>query len=435
MFTLDRVVPWGRSFDEYCRMFGLTGKDLRGRFIGCGDGPASFNAEGTRRGHRIVSCDPLYNFGAPEIAARVAATSAQVLEQTRQNAGEFVWGSGIRDIDELAAVRMAAMHTFLEDYDTGKAAGRYVAAALPALPFEDRSFDLAVCSHLLFLYEAQLGEAFHRGAVREMARVASEVRVFPLLTLGGTPSAFVATCVEELTDAGCDVSIERVAYEFQRGGNRMLRIRHANPPRSGSAWLHIPLADYEAHMAAVGQSELLRRFFSAVYLRYRPRRLAVLGCTGGADLELIDPSFTQVAVGVDLNPAYIDAARVRLSAVRPQPTLIAADVLEVDLPPGEFDLIHAALLLEYVDPVAILRRVSEWLAPGGVCSILIQAPGPHVPAASRTGYDTLQGLADEMRLWSAAEVIGWAQAAELRLVEHRHVRAGEKSFAWLVLRR
>ena len=27
-FSLDQVVPWGRSFGEYCRMFGLTDGDL-----------------------------------------------------------------------------------------------------------------------------------------------------------------------------------------------------------------------------------------------------------------------------------------------------------------------------------------------------------------------------------------------------------------------
>jgi hypothetical protein len=40
MFTLDQVVPWGRSFDEYQRMFALTGADL-GLILGCGDGPAA----------------------------------------------------------------------------------------------------------------------------------------------------------------------------------------------------------------------------------------------------------------------------------------------------------------------------------------------------------------------------------------------------------
>ena len=43
-FTLDKVVPWGRSYDEYVSMFGLTGDDLSLSILGCGDGPASFNS-------------------------------------------------------------------------------------------------------------------------------------------------------------------------------------------------------------------------------------------------------------------------------------------------------------------------------------------------------------------------------------------------------
>ena len=33
-FTLDHVVPWGRSFDEYRRMFALTDDDLNTRILG-----------------------------------------------------------------------------------------------------------------------------------------------------------------------------------------------------------------------------------------------------------------------------------------------------------------------------------------------------------------------------------------------------------------
>ena len=54
MFTLEQVVPWGRSFDEYCRMFALSDDDLTLRILGCGDGPASFNAEANRRGKSSV---------------------------------------------------------------------------------------------------------------------------------------------------------------------------------------------------------------------------------------------------------------------------------------------------------------------------------------------------------------------------------------------
>jgi hypothetical protein len=229
VFTLDQVVPWGRSFDEYCRMFGLTPDDLTKRIVGCGDGPASFNAEATRRGTTVVSCDPIYRYDAAQLRTRIAATSDQVLEQARCNAHEFVWDV-ISSIVEVGRVRMAAMDEFLRDYPAGLRQGRYVDAELPRLPFADRAFDLALCSHLLFLYTTQLGEPFHRAAIREMCRVASDVRIFPLLALGGARSPLVAGVVDELGAAKFEVEIVSVDYEFQRGANEMLRIRRLGAP-------------------------------------------------------------------------------------------------------------------------------------------------------------------------------------------------------------
>jgi hypothetical protein len=224
MFTLNQVVPWGRSFDEYRRMFDLTEDDLNRFIIGCGDGPASFNAEASHRGKRVISCDPLYRFEKAQIQERVGATFEQIIEQTRRNTHEFVWEGGIRTVEELGRVRMSAMQAFLADYELGKAQARYLDAELPTLPFADAAFDLALCSHFLFLYSSQLGEAFHRAAMRELCRVATEVRIFPLLALGGELSPFVAGCVQSLRAAGHHVSIEKVPYEFQRGGNQMMRI-------------------------------------------------------------------------------------------------------------------------------------------------------------------------------------------------------------------
>jgi hypothetical protein len=225
MFTLDKVVPWGRSFDEYQQLFALTPADLERRMLGCGDGPAAFNAEATRRGARVVSCDPLYAFSRDEIEARIAATCDTVLEQTRRHVDQFVWGHGIPSIDDLGGVRMRAMRVFLEDYDAGRAAGRYVDASLPTLPFADGSFDIALSSHLLFLYSAQFDETFHRASIREMCRIATEARIFPLLALDGSRSPFVDACVAEARAAGAEVEMVRVPYEFQKGGNEMLRLR------------------------------------------------------------------------------------------------------------------------------------------------------------------------------------------------------------------
>ena len=224
MFTLDQIVPWGRSFDEYRRMFSLSDSDLRLNILGCGDGPAGFNAEATRRGDNVISCDPIYQFTTVEIRGRIAATYDQILNQTRENTDDFVWTT-ITSVEELGRVRMEAMRTFLDDFDAGKAEGRYVDAGLPSLPFTDAAFDLALSSHFLFLYAEQLGEDFHRAAITELCRVAREVRIFPLLALGGKPSPCVKLVADQARAAGHDVVIERVPYEFQRGGNEMMRVR------------------------------------------------------------------------------------------------------------------------------------------------------------------------------------------------------------------
>jgi hypothetical protein len=225
MFTLQTVVPWGRSFDEYRRMFALSDHDLNGRILGCADGPAAVNAEATRRGARVVSCDPLYAFTADEIRGRIAATAHDIIEQTKHNRDEFVWDE-ITSIEHLHRLRMEAMDAFLADYDAGRHEQRYVAGAAPSLPFVDGSFDLAVCSHFLFLYSEQLGQQFHEEAIVELCRVADEVRIFPILALGGAASPFIAGTSEHLRRLRYSVNIERVPYEFQRGGNEMMRIRN-----------------------------------------------------------------------------------------------------------------------------------------------------------------------------------------------------------------
>jgi hypothetical protein len=222
-FSLENVVPWGRSFDEYVAMFALNGDDLGKRILGCADGPASFNATLTNRGGSAVSIDPIYRFTAEEIAGRIDETYAIVTEQVRQNVDEFVW-THIGSVEELGLVRMGAMRAFLADYPLGKNAGRYIHGELPHLPFADGAFDLALCSHLLFLYSEHLDKALHMRSLRELCRVAGEVRIFPIVELGSIRSRHIDAVARELSAEGFQVSIEPVAYEFQKGGNEMLRV-------------------------------------------------------------------------------------------------------------------------------------------------------------------------------------------------------------------
>jgi len=60
--------------------------------------------------------------------------------------------------------------------------------------------------------------------VREMCRVAREARVFPLVDMRGERSRHVGPLIEALAADGLDATVERVDYEFQRGGNEMLRV-------------------------------------------------------------------------------------------------------------------------------------------------------------------------------------------------------------------
>lgn len=223
-FSLDQVVPWGRSFQEYQQMFSLSDRDLGRSILGCGDGPAAFNSELTRRGGRVVSIDPLYRFSRSEISQRIQAIAAEVTEKTRQHHSDFVWRT-ITSPEMLQEVRMAAMDQFLVDFAAGLTEGRYLDASLPNLPFEAERFDLALCSHFLFLYAAQFDTSFHLAAIREMLRVAAEVRIFPVLELGNPVSRHLAPVVTTLNREGWRVDLKTVAYEFQKGGNQMLVIQ------------------------------------------------------------------------------------------------------------------------------------------------------------------------------------------------------------------
>ncbi|HWQ18211.1 MAG TPA: hypothetical protein VN455_00415 [Methanotrichaceae archaeon] len=223
-FQLANVVPWGRSFEEYISMFALSEQDLHKSILGCADGPASFNCELTERGGSIISVDPLYEYGGQQIKQRIDETFNEIMKQTRENMNEFIW-TNISSVEELGRVRMEAMAKFLFDYDRGRSEGRYRPQSLPSLSFSDDQFQMALCSHFLFLYSDHLDLEFHIRSIREMCRVSCEARIFPLTKLGASISPHLQAVVDHFEDEGYEVDIARVPYEFQRGGNQMLRIR------------------------------------------------------------------------------------------------------------------------------------------------------------------------------------------------------------------
>jgi hypothetical protein len=218
------TVPWGRNLDEYISMFGLSTSDLNGRVLDCGGGPASFNAEMTAQGGLVVSCDPIYQFTREQIEARIAEVYQLILREMQLNQHTFVWDT-LKSPEHVGETRMAAMRAFLADFDAGKAEGRYLNESLPTLPFLDGSFDLALSSHLLFLYSAALSLDFHLAAIREMLRVAREARIYPLTQMGGGLSGHIEPVIAALTAEGYQVEKVPTTYEFQKGATEVLRVQ------------------------------------------------------------------------------------------------------------------------------------------------------------------------------------------------------------------
>jgi hypothetical protein len=222
-FKLDNVMPWGRSYDEYLKMFKLSERDLTGRILGCADGPAEFNAVLSKRDGKVVSVDPIDQFEPAQIQSRIDKTYEIMITQLRHNESKYVWDN-ISSVENLGQIRMLAMNNFLADFAAGKAEGRYISEKLPNLPFKNKMFNIALSSHFLFLYSDTLSFDFHLRSFQEMLRVAYEIRVFPVLTLDGIRSPFLIPLVEQLTKLGFNPELRQVPYEFQKGGNEMLRV-------------------------------------------------------------------------------------------------------------------------------------------------------------------------------------------------------------------
>ncbi len=222
-FKLDKIILWGRSLKEYIGMFNLTPDEFNLAILDCGGGPASFNAQMMHRGHKVISCDPIYQFSADEIAGRIQETYQTVIDGVKAHSANYVW-QNIESPEQMGEIRMQAMSQFLADFSLGLQQGRYVLNELPSLSFKDRQFDLALVSHLLFIYSEHLSLEFHLNSIKELCRVAQEVRIFPLLNISGEQSELLLPVIENLQQSGYKAETQRVNYEFQKGANQLLKV-------------------------------------------------------------------------------------------------------------------------------------------------------------------------------------------------------------------
>jgi len=219
--NLTDTVPIGRRFADYRDMFALD--SVPKTVLGLGDGPSSFNAEATQSGWQVVSVDPLYRFGASAICSRYRESTPAIFEAIEKNPSDWDW-SRYGSPTGLKEARDEAMRLFVQDFEARGDGPRYVEDSLPALKHISGEFDLALCSHLLFLYSEQFDTSFHYMSIVRALKLAPEVRVYPLVALDGLRSRHVGPVTAALRADGFHCVEERVDYAFQRGADTMLRV-------------------------------------------------------------------------------------------------------------------------------------------------------------------------------------------------------------------
>lgn len=184
-------------------------------------------------------------------------------------------------------------------------------------------------------------------------------------------------------------------------------------------WLNVPLQDYEAHMNAphVAQLGVLADLFEETLRRCGPSSVAILGIAGGNGLSRIDPAMVTRVVGVDINPAYLEAVRSRFQAELPL-TLHCLDLAVEVVPEAPVDLVHAALIFEHAGTAGCLDSAVSLVSPHGYLSAVLQlAPNDAEPNVAPSPYPAMQTLGEHFRLVEPGNL---RQRIEVRGFELQH---------------
>lgn len=220
---MRKLVLWGHDVEEYREMFALSDADLKGRILEYGCGMSAVNALLSAKDIQVVSCDPLFKLDKASLSTEVPVIFDDMVERVRKDKAIFdfrKYGS----FDALVARRREGMAKFFEDYESGKKEKRYLPVDEYRLPFADFTFDLALSSHYLFANFDDQDVDFQLHTIRELARVAKEVRIFPLINRYGQPSPFLGPVLLGLQQEDYGVEVREVAYNLQPKGNAMLRV-------------------------------------------------------------------------------------------------------------------------------------------------------------------------------------------------------------------
>lgn len=221
--SMHEVALWGEYIEDYQQMFALDDTDFDLKLLEYGSGATAVNAQLHVRHQSMVSCDALFSLNPDDLTQHVNRHFNQGIQQFKAACSHYDF-SAYGSIDGLIEKRQKGVLQFLADYAKGQLEKRYLPLGQDALPFDDFKFDMALSSSFLFSGDEMQDVDFHLNCIRELARVAKEVRIFPLIDRDGQPSPLLGPVLLGLQQSNYGVEIRDVNYLLQLGGHAMLRV-------------------------------------------------------------------------------------------------------------------------------------------------------------------------------------------------------------------
>jgi hypothetical protein len=220
---MRKLMLWGHGSKDYLEMFDLKQEDLHGNIMEFACGPSLFNLEQRKSNQMVKSCDPLFVLDKDTLYSKSCLMFAEMAEQVASEQDHFDF-SRCGGLEAFLSQRKDAMEHFFADYEQGKSEGNYLGLVEHYLPFEDFSFDLALCSHYLFADLDNQTVELHLSIICELARVAREVRVFPLVDTEGKTSELLGPVLLGLQQHNYGVEVREIPFQLYKSGNAMLRV-------------------------------------------------------------------------------------------------------------------------------------------------------------------------------------------------------------------
>lgn len=186
-------------------------------------------------------------------------------------------------------------------------------------------------------------------------------------------------------------------------------------------WLDIKLDDYENHMSfpSIGQSQYLANYLQESVNKYKPNSIALIGCSGGNGLGIINPKIVERVVCVDINSKYLAKAKVRYFNSFKNIEFVASDITSKDFSLVPVDLIFVGLVFEYVDNDFAVKNLSKLINKNGKLITVLQLPNTDIPEVSPSPYKNLEILNDLFSFVNANTFIKICEKYKLDLVSNK----------------